>query len=223
VPVHVDGASGAMIAPFLDTELVWDFQIPRVASINTSGHKYGLVYRGVGWVLWRDSSALPEELVFDVDYLGGHMPTFALNFSRPGAEVVAQYYTFFRLGRRGFTAVQQACRDVATYLSARVEQQPQLRLVSRGDELPVFAFTTSADVAWDVFALSRALRERGWLVPAYTFPAHRQDLSVLRVVCRNGFSLDLAELFVRDLESALEQLNNQSGTATSTETTAFHH
>jgi glutamate decarboxylase len=223
VQVHVDGASGAMIAPFLDTDLMWDFRLPRVASINTSGHKYGLVYPGVGWVLWRDGSALPRELVFDVDYLGGHMPTFALNFSRPGAEVVAQYYTFFRLGRRGFTAVQQACRDVATYVSAQVEQMPQLRLVSRGDELPVFAFTTSGDLTWDVFALSRALRERGWLVPAYTFPAHRQDLSVLRVVCRNGFSLDLAELFVRDLGSAVEQLAGQAGTATVSGPSAFHH
>jgi glutamate decarboxylase len=223
VPVHVDGASGAMIAPFLDTELVWDFRLPRVASINTSGHKYGLVYPGVGWVLWRDSAALPDELVFDVDYLGGHMPTFALNFSRPGAEVVAQYYTFFRLGRRGFTAVQQACREAATYVSAQVEQLPQLRLVSRGNELPVFAFTTSGDLGWDVFALSRALRERGWLVPAYTFPAHRQDLSVLRVVCRNGFSLDLAELFVRDLGSAVEQLAGTSGRAAGTASSAFHH
>jgi glutamate decarboxylase len=106
VPVHVDGASGAMIAPFLDEDLEWDFRLPRVASINTSGHKYGLVYPGVGWVLWRDSAALPQELIFNVNYLGGNMPTFALNFSRPGAEVVAQYYTFFRLGRDGFRDVQ---------------------------------------------------------------------------------------------------------------------
>jgi glutamate decarboxylase len=221
VPVHVDGASGAMIAPFLDADLVWDFRLARVASINTSGHKYGLVYPGVGWVLWRDGDALPQELVFDVDYLGGHMPTFALNFSRPGAEVVAQYYTFFRLGRRGFTAVQQACRDVATFVSAAVEQMAALRLVSRGDELPVFAFTTAGEQGWDVFALSRALRERGWLVPAYTFPADRQDLSVLRVVCRNGFSLDLAELFVRDLAAAVLQLDGTPGATTGPR--AFHH
>ena len=115
VPVHVDGASGAMIAPFLDPDLVWDFRLPRVASINTSGHKYGLVYPGVGWVVWRDADALPEELVFRVNYLGGEMPTLALNFSRPGGQVVAQYYTFLRLGREGFRQVQQECRDVAMY------------------------------------------------------------------------------------------------------------
>jgi glutamate decarboxylase len=224
VPVHVDGASGAMIAPFLDPDLVWDFRLPRVASINTSGHKYGLVYPGVGWVLWRDSDALPAELIFNVNYLGGNMPTFALNFSRPGAEVVAQYYTFFRLGRSGFTAVQQAARDVATYVAGQVEAMPQFRLLSRGDELPVFAFTTADEVSgWDVFAVSRALRERGWQVPAYTFPADRTDLSVLRIVCRNGFSHDLAEQLLGDLRSAVDQLQAAKHAETISGPTGFRH
>ena len=113
IPVHVDGASGAMVAPFIDPDLVWDFRVPRVASINTSGHKYGRVYPGVGWIMWRDQEALPDELVFHVNYLGGDMPTFALNFSRSGAQVVAQYYNFLRLGRDGYRLVQQGCRDVA--------------------------------------------------------------------------------------------------------------
>ncbi|MEJ2580003.1 MAG: glutamate decarboxylase [Kineosporiaceae bacterium] len=203
VPLHVDAASGGMVAPFLDTDLRWDFRLPRVTSINTSGHKYGLVYPGVGWALWRDAAALPDDLVFTVDYLGGQMPTFALNFSRPGAEVVAQYYTFFRLGRDGFRAVQQASREVATFLSGQIADMPEYRLITRGDELPVFAFTTTeAARGWDVYAVSRALRERGWQVPAYTFPPDREDLAVLRVVCRNGFSHDLAELFLADLRAA---------------------
>ncbi|MDQ2846401.1 MAG: glutamate decarboxylase [Actinomycetota bacterium] len=222
VPIHVDGASGGMVAPFLDEDLVWDFRLPRVASINTSGHKYGLVYPGVGWVLWRDAEALPQELIFNVNYLGGNMPTFALNFSRPGSEVVAQYYTFFRLGRSGFRAVQQAARDVATYLSAAIEQLPEFRLISRGDQLPAFAFTTTDQVTgWDVYALSRALRERGWQVPAYSFPENRQDLSVLRIVCRNGFSHDLAENLMRDLRASIEQLNNDQGASTGR--SSFHH
>jgi glutamate decarboxylase len=209
VPIHVDGASGGMIAPFLDPELSWDFRLPRVVSINTSGHKYGLVYPGVGWVLWRDAEHLPRELIFNVNYLGGSMPTFALNFSRPGAQVVAQYYTFFRLGYDGYRAVQQATRDVATHLSARVAEIGPYRLISRGDELPVFAFTTAAEVTnWDVFAVSRLLRERGWQVPAYTFPADRTDLAVLRVVCRNGFSLALAENFLNDLGGVTSQLGH---------------
>ncbi|MGA5572304.1 glutamate decarboxylase [Streptomyces pseudogriseolus] len=226
IPVHVDGASGAMIAPFLDEDLVWDFRLPRVASVNTSGHKYGLVYPGVGWVLWRDAAALPEELVFRVNYLGGDMPTFALNFSRPGAQVVAQYYSFLRLGRDGYRAVQQAARDVATGLSARIEALGDFRLLTRGDELPVFAFTTAPDVtAFDVFDVARRLRETGWLVPAYTFPANRQDLAVLRVVCRNGFSEDLAGLFAEDLTRLLPELRSQSHPLTRDRNaaTGFHH
>ncbi|MEU0109606.1 glutamate decarboxylase [Streptomyces sp. NPDC006251] len=226
IPVHVDGASGAMVAPFLDEDLVWDFRLPRVASINTSGHKYGLVYPGVGWALWRDAEALPEELVFRVNYLGGDMPTFALNFSRPGAQVVAQYYTFLRLGRDGYRAVQQAARDVATGLAGRIEALGDFRLLTRGDQLPVFAFTTAPDVsAYDVFDVSRRLRESGWLVPAYTFPPHREDLSVLRVVCRNGFSADLADLLAQDLERLLPELRRQPRPFTRDKeaATGFHH
>jgi glutamate decarboxylase len=224
VPIHVDGASGAMIAPFLDEDLVWDFRLPRVASINTSGHKYGLVYPGVGWVLWRDADALPEELIFNVNYLGGQMPTFALNFSRPGAEVIAQYYTFFRLGRAGYRAVQQAARDVATYLSGQIESLGVFNLISRGDELPVFAFTTKDDVTgWDVFAASRRLRERGWQVPAYTFPDNRTDLAVLRIVCRNGFSLDMAGLLLDDLRAAIDDLQAHAGHSPESGPSGFRH
>ncbi|MFB7555301.1 glutamate decarboxylase [Streptomyces brevispora] len=226
VPVHVDGASGAMVAPFLDEDLVWDFRLPRVASINTSGHKYGLVYPGVGWALWRSPAELPEELVFRVNYLGGDMPTFALNFSRPGAQVVAQYYTFLRLGREGYRAVQQASRDVAGGLAEQIEDLGDFRLLTRGNQLPVFALTTAPEVtAYDVFDVSRRLRERGWLVPAYTFPANRQDLSVLRVVCRNGFSSDLAELLLEDLRLMLPELRAQEHPSSRDHgaATAFHH
>ncbi|MFD8754696.1 glutamate decarboxylase [Kitasatospora sp. NPDC059577] len=209
VPVHVDGASGGMVAPFLDPELVWDFRLPRVSSINTSGHKFGLVYPGVGWALWRDKESLPEELVFRVNYLGGEMPTFALNFSRPGAEVIAQYYVFLRLGRDGFRAVQGACREVATYLSGEIGKIDEFRLLTHGDELPVFAFTTAENTTFDVFDVSRRLRERGWQVPAYSFPANREDLAVLRVVCRNGFSRDLADLLLADLNRLLPELRRQ--------------
>jgi glutamate decarboxylase len=209
IPVHVDGASGAMIAPFIDPELSWDFRLARVVSINASGHKYGLVYPGIGWALWRDAQSLPEELIFKVNYLGGEMPTFALNFSRPGSQVIAQYYTFFRLGREGFRAVHQSARDVAMFLAVEIEKTGRFRLISRGDELPVFAFTTTADVrGWDVFAVSAKLRERGWQMPAYTFPADREDLDVLRIVCRNGFSHDLAELLLEHLRNAIVELDD---------------
>ncbi|MFE1902793.1 glutamate decarboxylase [Streptomyces gardneri] len=226
IPVHVDGASGAMVAPFLDEDLVWDFRLPRVSSINTSGHKYGLVYPGVGWALWRSPEELPEELVFRVNYLGGDMPTFALNFSRPGAQVVAQYYTFLRLGREGYRAVQQTSRDVARGLAERIEAMGDFQLLTHGNQLPVFAFTTAPDVtSFDVFDVSRRLREQGWLVPAYTFPANREDLSVLRVVCRNGFSADLAGLLIEDLSRLLPELRRQSHPFTHDKeaATSFHH
>jgi len=225
IPIHVDGASGAMIAPFLDPDLEWDFRLPRVASINTSGHKYGLVYPGVGWVLWRDHLALPKELIFNVNYLGGDMPTFALNFSRPGAEIVAQYYTFLRLGFEGFRAVQQASRDIATTMANEIAKLGPFELLTWGDQLPVFAFSVRPEVsAFNVFDVSRRLRERGWLIPAYTFPENRTDLSVLRIVVRNGFSRDLAALFVEDLTRLLPELQRQREPLEPLKAAdAFHH
>jgi glutamate decarboxylase len=225
IAIHVDGASGGMVAPFLDPHLTWDFRLPRVASINTSGHKYGLVYPGVGWILWRDHDALPEELVFSVDYLGGNMPTFALNFSRPGAQVAAQYYTFLRLGRPGFEAVHRSARAIATGLSHKIAGLGPFELITSGDELPVFAVTTRAEVSsFDVYDVSRRMRERGWLIPAYRFPPDAHDLSVLRIVIRNGFSEDLAGLLVDDLQRLLPELERQSGPLQSpADGSAFHH
>jgi glutamate decarboxylase len=209
VPIHVDGASGGFVAPFLQPDLVWDFQVPRVASINTSGHKYGLVYPGVGWIVWRDSAALPGDLVFNVNYLGGQMPTFSLNFSRPGAQVAAQYYNFLRLGFEGYRAVHQACQDIAMHLSSSIAKLGPFELLTDGSELPVFAFKLRDDVTgYSVFDLSDRLRMRGWQVPAYTFPAALEDTAVLRIVIRNGFSMDLANLLLDDLRLHLRVLEH---------------
>jgi len=223
IPVHVDGASGAMIAPFCDPDLVWDFRLPRVASINTSGHKFGLVYPGVGWAVWRDRAALPDDLVFRVNYLGGEMPTFALNFSRPGGQVVMQYYNLLRLGREGFHRVQQTCRDVATSLSARIAELGPFRLLTDGSRLPVFAFTVAPGEQFSVFDVSAGLRESGWLVPAYTFPAHREDIQALRIVVRADFSHDLADLLLDDLRRVVDRLRGQSGPQRGPEAASFWH
>jgi len=224
IPVHVDGASGAMIAPFCDPDLVWDFRLQRVVSINTSGHKFGLVYPGVGWIIWRDEAALPDELVFRVNYLGGDMPTFALNFSRPGSQVVAQYYNFVRLGFDGYRRVQQTCRDVATRLAGRIAELGPFRLLTDGSQLPVFAFTLTDEVTrYSVFDVSATLRQSGWLLPAYTFPANRTDLSALRIVVRNGFSHDLADGLVDDLRRALPLLSRQAEPLRGSETASFAH
>jgi glutamate decarboxylase len=211
IPIHVDGASGGFVAPFLHPDLEWDFRVPRVASINASGHKYGLVYPGVGWVVWRDSAALPEDLVFRVNYLGGNMPTFALNFSRPGGHVAAQYYNFLRLGFGGYRAVQQACQDVAMHLSGEIARMGPFELLSDGGELPVFAFRLRDPAAsgYTVFDLSERLRLRGWLVPAYTFPEDMQDTAVLRIVVKNGFSKELADALLNDLRVQVQVLESQ--------------
>jgi glutamate decarboxylase len=204
IPVHVDAASGGFIAPFLDPDIEWDFRLPRVQSINTSGHKYGLVYPGVGWVVWRNPDALPDDLVFNVNYLGGDMPTFALNFSRPGNQIAAQYYNFLRLGFEGYRRVQQASRDVARFLADSIAGMEHFDLITDGSELPVFAFTLKPEIQnYSVFHLSERLRDRGWLVPAYSFPANRQDLDALRIVVRNGMSRDLAELLITDVQRHL--------------------
>jgi len=225
VPIHVDAASGGFIAPFLDPELEWDFRLPRVQSINASGHKYGLVYPGVGWVIWRDHDALPQELVFDVDYLGGTMPTFALNFSRPGAQVVAQYYSLLRLGREGYRRVQQSSRDTARWLAEAVAELGPYELLSRGDELPVFAFAIAApDAGYSVYDVSDLVRCRGWIVPAYTMPPAIEDLAVLRICIRNGFSRDLARSLLDDLRSATERLARHGAIEPADDTRAsFHH
>jgi glutamate decarboxylase len=225
IPVHVDGASGAFIAPFLDPDLEWDFRLPRVASINASGHKYGLVYPGVGWAIWRDAAALPKDLIFWVNYLGDNMPTFALNFSRPGAQIVTQYYNFLRLGFDGYRQVQQYARDVATALSAQIAELGPFELLTHGDELPVFAFRLRDTVtSYSVFDVSNALRESGWLLPAYTFPRNRQDLAALRVVVRRGFTHDMADQLVHDMKRVLPRLEKQpSPVHDHMSGTGFHH
>ncbi|MDQ1480279.1 MAG: glutamate decarboxylase [Actinomycetota bacterium] len=212
IPIHVDAASGGFVAPFIDPALTWDFRVPRVRSINASGHKYGLVYPGVGWIIWRARADLPEDLVFNVDYLGGQMPTFALNFSRPGAQIVAQYYNFLRLGFDGYRDVQQACRDTAMWLAAEFAKLGQFELVSDGSDLPVFAARLRDDIEdYSVYDVSDRLRMRGWLVPAYLMPPAIDDVPVLRVVVRNGFGHDLASMLIADLEREMAYLEAHGG------------
>jgi glutamate decarboxylase len=227
VPVHVDAASGGFIAPFVQPDLEWDFRLARVQSINASGHKYGLVYPGVGWAIWRDQEALPRDLVFNVNYLGGSMPTFALNFSRPGSEVIAQYYMFVSLGANGYRRVQQGSSAVAQHIAREIADMGPYRLVTDGSELPVFAFTLAPEVTnYTVFDVSARLREQGWLVPAYTFPENRQDLAVLRIVVRAGMSRDMADLFldgVRKQTASLEALKAPLQQRSMEEVSAFKH
>lgn len=207
IPVHVDAASGGFVVPFLHPELVWDFRLPRVASINVSGHKYGLTYPGVGFVVWRDADLLPEDLVFRVNYLGGDMPTFTLNFSRPGNQVVGQYYNFLRLGRGGYSHVMRTLSDTAQMLSEQLKASKHFDVITDGSQIPVVAFRLSGDFGYTEFDVSAGLRTYGWQVPAYTMPTGAENVTVLRVVVREGFSADLARSLWEDLNAVLGHLD----------------
>ncbi|WP_394255750.1 glutamate decarboxylase [Pseudoclavibacter helvolus] len=226
IPIHVDGASGAMIAPFIQQDLVWDFRLDRVHSISTSGHKYGLVYPGLGWVVWRDAQWLPEDLIFKVSYLGGDMPTFALNFSRPGAQVLLQYYAFLRLGIDGFTAVQQASQDVAKFLSAGIAKIGAFELWNDGSDIPVFAWRLKSGHSknWNLYHLQDRLRMKGWLVPAYPMPDNLSDMTVQRIVVRNGLSMDLAEDLLEAIQTETAYLDAlESPMPVEGQHSGFHH
>jgi glutamate decarboxylase len=206
IPMHVDGASGAFIAPFIQPDLEWDFRLPRVKSINASGHKFGLAPLGVGWALWRSKDDLPEDLIFNVNYLGGNMPTFALNFSRPGGEIVAQYYNFIRLGKRGYREIHSACRDVAMYLAEEIGKMDPFEIIYNGDGgilALCWKLKEGNDYNFTLYDLADRLRSRGWLVPAYSMPAHREDLVIQRILVRYGTSMDLADLLLEDIRRSL--------------------
>ncbi len=213
IPIHVDAASGGFVAPFNAPDLVWDFRLSRVVSINASGHKYGGVLPGVGWCLWRDQAQLPEELRFNVNYLGGEMPTIGMNFSRPGAQVVGQYFNFIHLGREGYRHRMNTLEAIACHLADGIAALGPLRLLSHpAGQLPVFAVEAEPSISnWTVFQLSDKLRERGWLIPAYTLPADCDHIAVLRFVIRAGFSRDMADALLEDIERAVAWFQSLDG------------
>ncbi|OCH18815.1 MULTISPECIES: glutamate decarboxylase [unclassified Aliivibrio] len=207
IPMHIDGASGAFLAPFCEPELEWDFRLPRVKSINASGHKFGLAPLGVGWIVWRDASALHEDLIFNVNYLGGDMPCFALNFSRPGGQIVAQYYNFLRLGKEGYRKIHNACYDTARYLSDEIEKLGLFDIIYNGrGGIPALSWSLKEDIdpGFNLFDLSDRIRSRGWQIAAYTMPPKREDLAIMRILVRHGFSRDQADLLVEDLKRCID-------------------
>jgi glutamate decarboxylase len=224
IPIHVDAASGGFVAPFLQPELIWDFRLLRVKSINVSGHKYGMVYPGIGWILWRHPDDLPKELIFNVDYLGGQTPTLTINFSRPGNGVISQYYNFLRLGRSGYERIQRHCQTTALFLSSKIADMGPFRLLSEGNDLPVFAFTLkSKDCKFSLYDLSERMREYGWQVPAYTMPKNLEDMVVMRIVVKENFSRDMAESFIRDLSKQVQWLEDNPFSNPPKANPSFHH
>ena len=231
IPIHVDGASGGFLAPFCVPELEWDFRLPRVKSINASGHKFGLSPLGVGWAIWRDAADLPEDLVFNVNYLGGNMPTFALNFSRPGGQIVAQYYNFLRLGREGYRKIQTACYETAQYLAKEISEMGPFEILYDGDMkggIPALSWTIKDGYdthGYTLYDLADRLRGRGWQVPAYSMPANRQDLVIQRILVRHGVSRDLAALLIDDMKRCLDHFKKHpvSEPLSEEEAGGYHH
>jgi glutamate decarboxylase len=223
VPVHVDAASGGFVVPFLHPEVVWDFRLPRVVSINVSGHKYGLTYPGIGFAVWRSAEHLPEELVFRVNYLGGDMPTFTLNFSKGGNQVIGQYYNFLRLGRAGYTQVMKSLSHTARWLGDELRASEHFDVITDGSAIPVIAFRLTGDRGYTEFDVSHALRAYGWQVPAYTMPEGASDVVMLRIVVREGFSTDLARVLKDDTITVLKSLDELKPNGHFDEVQPFSH
>ena len=228
ISVHVDGASGGFISPFIHPSVVWDFRLPRVKSINASGHKFGLAPLGCGWAIWREVHDLPEELIFDVKYLGGDMPTFALNFSRPGGQIAAQYYNFVRLGRNGYRKITHGCEEVGIWLAEELMKFGIFEMIYDGrGGIPGCTWTLKdgSHPNFTLYDLSDRLRLRGWQVPAYPMPENRTDLVVQRVLARLGLSRDLAGLLLDDLERAVRHFGKHPSpkSITHEEAGGYHH
>lgn len=207
-PIHVDAASGGFIAPFIYPDIEWDFRLPLVKSINVSGHKYGLVYAGIGWVVWRSKDDLPEDLIFHINYLGTDQPTFTLNFSKGSSQIIAQYYQLIRLGFEGYKNVMENCRDTAKMLKEEIEKTGRFNIVSKDVGVPVVAFSLKDSSSnYTVFDIAENLRRFGWIVPAYTMPADAEHVAVLRVVVREDFSRSLADRLVSNIQKVLDEMH----------------
>ena len=228
VPIHVDAASGGFIAPFIHPSVIWDFRLPRVKSINASDHKFGLAPLGCGWAIWRETRDLPEELIFRVKYLGGNMPTFALNFSRPGGPVIAQYYNFIRLGWEGYQKITKSCAEVGMWFADEIRKMKMFDLVYDGrGGIPGCTWTLkrTENPRFTLYDIADRLRVKGWQLPAYPLPANRGDVIVQRLLARLGVSRDLAGLLLEDIQRAIQHFEKHPSSKSMTGQTAggYHH
>ena len=209
IPIHVDAASAGFITPFHEPDFQWDFRLEQVQSINTSGHKFGLVYPGLGWLIFRSEKLLPEDLKFYVNYLGDEMPTYTLNFSEGSSMIVAQYYNIMRLGRSGYTRIVRKMMGNAAYLTQRLSETGEFTVLNDEQHIPVVTYRFKEKQKFSLFDLSYRVRERGWIVPAYSLPPKAEDTTIMRVVIRENFTRDLVDIFVDDLLNAMHDLKGQ--------------
>jgi glutamate decarboxylase len=209
IPIHVDGASGGFIAPFLYPDLLWDFRLEQVKSINVSGHKYGLVYPGVGWIIFKDKSDIPDDLVFNINYLGGNMSNYSLNFSKGSSTIIAQYYNFLRLGFSGYKAIMDIMSLNAKYLAYELKKTGKFEVINKNTTFPVVTVKLK-DADFTVFQLSRKLRQKGWIIPAYTLPKNADDISVMRMVIKENFGKDMVDSLLEDIKESYNDLESKN-------------
>jgi glutamate decarboxylase len=208
IPIHVDGASGGFIAPFLYPDLLWDFRLEQVKSINVSGHKYGLVYPGVGWIIFKDKTDIPDDLVFNINYLGGNMSNYSLNFSKGSSTIIAQYYNFLRLGFDGYKDIMDIMSFNAKYLAYELKKTGKFEVINKNTTFPVVTVKLK-DTNFTVFQLSRKLREKGWIIPAYTLPKNADDISVMRMVIKENFGKDMVDSLLEDIKESYNNLESK--------------
>ncbi len=208
IPLHVDGASGAFIAPFLNPEIQWDFRLEQVRTINTSGHKYGLVYPGIGWALWRDEADIPASLVTETNVLGFVEKSFSLNFSRGGAMILAQYYNLIRLGREGYTSIQHTMRENARYLAGAIDDIGKFDILNAGKYTPSVILKLKSESKYNAADVVAALAQHGWIVPAFSLPPAAEHVNVMRMNVKEQFSRDMADILVNDLKNTITRLEN---------------
>jgi len=213
VPLHVDAASGGFVWPFLYPHSEWDFRLEQVRSINVSGHKFGLVYPGIGWLVFREKADLAEDLVFYENYLGKTDATFTLNFSTGASMVLAQYYNFVRLGREGYTVVMRAMEANAKALAKRLEDNGNFELIGADKEqLPLVAFKLRGEHDYDEFDVSWQLSaERGWMLPAYTMPPDAQEVKVMRALVKETLGRQQVDRLANDIDQACRVLDEKGG------------
>ncbi len=223
IGIHVDAASGGLFVPFVDNKFQWDFALKNVISINTSGHKYGLVYPGIGWILWRRQEYLSEDLIFYVDYLGAREPTMAFNFSRSGAQIIGQYYVFLRYGREGLTKIHSHTLHIARRVAAAIEQLDHFNVINAAEEMPIICFSLKNEYKWTLFDLSDKLRQNGWQVPSYTLPENLHEKIISRIVIRSDFTIPLAADLINDIRAAVAYLDSHIKTETGNTSGGFTH
>ncbi len=210
IGIHVDAASGGFLLPFLHPARKWDFRLRRVRSINTSAHKYGLVYSGLGWIVWRGREYLPESMRFEDRYSGRHDISPDINFTKPANRVLAQYYQFLRLGFNGFRDLQMSCMKVAEHIRSRLGDLGFAPLTRRLEN-PIVAWSLVPDSnrKWTLYDLSDAMRGEGWLIPVYALPEQLDDMVIMRIVVKHGMGIDMADLLLHDLKRCSDKLDSR--------------